>query len=425
MIANTYVVQPFGISEVKVIALKGDMGYPTQVQVNNAVTEYFEVHPDQMLPTNGTYPEMAVGQLLSTNPSSDLVPYYSRISHGIRVDDEIVGGSLPWNQLCNSSSVTVTNGHKYLLKKGTAWSIGASTGSAITGLTSGSDMVIDLTLLCGSTIADYIYSLEQGTAGAGVAFFRSLFGKDYYQYDAGSMQSVQVAGRKIEKTGEETITYPLDSSLVLRGKLMMDADHKLYFGGDTYKSNGDVGRNYAEYTIPANVSLTKIATQTTGWYQYAFNPSPSQATAGNDDTRWQCDKMATFNNTYYNDVKASITSALAYPYGSGFRFVLNTDSSSTAKSMIAGMKIVYPLATPTTESADPFTNPQVVYDNGTETYLDGATRDIDMPVGHNSLYYPDMVGFLSQIPEAPSANGTYTLKVTVSGGVPTYSWVSG
>jgi len=41
----------------------------------------------------------------------------------------------------------------------------------------------DLTLMFGSTVADYIYSLEQANTGAGVAYFRNLFPKDYYPYD--------------------------------------------------------------------------------------------------------------------------------------------------------------------------------------------------------------------------------------------------
>ena len=43
--------------------------------------------------------------------------------------------------------------------------------------------LFDLTAMFGSTIADYIYSLEQADAGAGVAWFRNLFPKDYYPYD--------------------------------------------------------------------------------------------------------------------------------------------------------------------------------------------------------------------------------------------------
>ena len=53
--------------------------------------------------------------------------------------------------------------------------------------------LIDLTQMFGSTIADYIYSLEQATAGAGVAFFRNLFPNDYYDYNAGELISVKTS----------------------------------------------------------------------------------------------------------------------------------------------------------------------------------------------------------------------------------------
>ena len=49
----------------------------------------------------------------------------------------------------------------------------------------------DLTQMFGSTIADYIYSLEQSTAGAGVAWFKKLFPNDYYAYNAGELLSVE------------------------------------------------------------------------------------------------------------------------------------------------------------------------------------------------------------------------------------------
>lgn len=54
-------------------------------------------------------------------------------------------------------------------------------------------VVFDLTQMFGSTIADYIYSLEQTTAGAGVAWFRNLFPKPYYAYNAGELMSVRAA----------------------------------------------------------------------------------------------------------------------------------------------------------------------------------------------------------------------------------------
>lgn len=54
-------------------------------------------------------------------------------------------------------------------------------------------MTIDLTQMFGSTIADYIYTLEQTTAGAGVAFFRELFPDTYYAYNAGQLMSVKTS----------------------------------------------------------------------------------------------------------------------------------------------------------------------------------------------------------------------------------------
>ena len=110
----------------------------------------------------------------------------------------LVGASVAENQLCNGESVTVPNGHKYYLKTSGTESLGASTGTAITGLTSGTDMVIDLTQLLGTAIADYVYSLETATAGAGIAKLLSWgFLKGYQAFNAGSLESVEVMGKVV------------------------------------------------------------------------------------------------------------------------------------------------------------------------------------------------------------------------------------
>lgn len=132
----------------------------------------------------------------------DAVPFlYRQIPHTAdRVYvDEIVGASLGWNQLVANSgsslSATITSGHKYVMKKSGTWSVGASTGTAITGLTGGSDVLVDITLAFGSTIADYVNTLGSTN---GLAFLRSygFFTKDYYPYDAGSIQSVKTSGKR-------------------------------------------------------------------------------------------------------------------------------------------------------------------------------------------------------------------------------------
>ena len=58
-------------------------------------------------------------------------------------------------------------------------------------------VAIDLTACFGSTVADYIYSLETATTGAGVAWFKRYFPKPYYAYKAiGDFTSVVTKGKK-------------------------------------------------------------------------------------------------------------------------------------------------------------------------------------------------------------------------------------
>jgi len=52
--------------------------------------------------------------------------------------------------------------------------------------------IIDLTQMFGSTIADYVYSLETASSGSGIAWLsRYIDLSTYHAYDAGSIQSVQ------------------------------------------------------------------------------------------------------------------------------------------------------------------------------------------------------------------------------------------
>lgn len=69
--------------------------------------------------------------------------------------------------------------------------------------------VIDLTQMFGSTIADYLYTLETQTAGSGVALFRSLFDKSYYAYNSGSLESVNVSEHRL--TGKNLFVESADA----------------------------------------------------------------------------------------------------------------------------------------------------------------------------------------------------------------------
>ena len=128
---------------------------------------------------------------------------------------------------------------------------------------------------------------------------------------------------------------------------------------------------------------------------------------------------------------------------------------------MSGVYLVYELATPTTESADPYQNPQIVDDWGTEEYVDAAAtaatspRDVSIPVGHDSMYRNNLRAKLEmapdspagdgdyivrqsngensyvpitfpadELPAAPTTDGNYVLKCTVSSGTATFTWAS-
>ena len=119
---------------------------------------------------------------------------------------------------------------------------------------------------------------------------------------------------------------------------------------------------------------------------------------------------------------------------------------------------MYELATPTTSEAEPYQSPQIVDDFGTERITDAAyeaeTRDVEIPVGHYTEYMQNLRDKLqhmpdlasgngtyviiqsnnelsltplttpTELPDAPTTDGNYVLKVTVADGTPTYTWAA-
>ena len=231
---------------------------------------------------NGSYDNLIAGnakQLMGTVFTEDDAAYTFRTAGGSsdigdREYDEIVGGSIVWNQLQQHGSNRTNNGITYAYADGILSISGATNGSNsywrgngsgvqrtnvrsghvyllipncnkeytgvdnsavgrmyLSGSTSSMDittgfngckmykaladsevyievrftageepvteglvykpMFIDLTQMFGPTIADYIYNLETATEGAGVAWFRKYFPKEYYEYNPGEIMSVE------------------------------------------------------------------------------------------------------------------------------------------------------------------------------------------------------------------------------------------
>ena len=431
----------------------------------------------------------------------------------------------------------------------------------------------DLTQMFGSAIADYIYSLEQANAGAGVAWFRKLFPKPYYAYDAGSLQSVNTSahnmvgfnawdeewdegainvdtGENYNQTGRvrvknyipilpnttyykkspapgmywhiyydadknwvgkagiaynstfttpsnayymrsytengygstykndicinlswdgekdgtyepyELHSYALDSSLTLRGIPKLDSDNKLYYDGDTYEADGTVTRKYGIVDLG---TLTWIA-QGTG----SDGGKVWQSSLARKSGPCVCAKYPYYGVTSWASTKEKTINT---GYTSPMFFISDSNYNNAAafKAAMSGVYLVYELATPTTESADPYQNPQIVNDFGTEEYVDAGvtaatpTRDVAIPVGHSTFYAANLRAKLEMAPDSPDngnndyivrqtdglneyvalsdnstisglvtrcpacptdTDGTFTLTATVSGGSVTYSWVS-
>lgn len=135
--------------------------------------------------------------------------------------------------------------------------------------------IIDLTALFGSTIADYIYTLEQGTAGAGVAWFRNYFTADYYPYTANTLMSAKPTSKVIKDANNQTIATYAFGGAELRGIFKKDADGNLYADGDIYEADGTITRRYESRAYQAGdeslpdaitdgtTTVVKLATPTT------------------------------------------------------------------------------------------------------------------------------------------------------------------
>lgn len=237
----------------------------------------------------------------------------------------------------------------------------------------------DLTQMFGSTIADYIYSLEQSQAGAGVAWFKKLFPNDYYEYNAGELLSVEGLSAHVMRDADDNIigNYPLDSSLTLRGIPKLDASNNLYYDGDEYTSDGKVKRKYG--VVVLNGSEPWYSYQTNDINQYYLN-FPTHYVGG--EILCACDKFTPIaiserpNNygTCYigNNAICFNLDPTTFPTIASFQTYLASNN----------VTVVYPLATPTTETATPYTNPQIVSKYGTLEYVTNST----VPVGHKTTY---------------------------------------
>jgi len=249
--------------------------------------------------------------------------------------------------------------------------------------------------------------------------------------------------------------YALDSSLTLRGVPKLDANNRLYYDGDEYANDGTVTRKYAVIdlgTCDWNYDSTYAFFYTTVINDIKLFPT------NNTYPNWICEsKYAVVKVKNSNSGLGSYaTGAITGRTDARRIYVKDTayTDATTFKTSVNGIHLLYEVATSTTESADAFTSPQIIDDFGTEEFVVTEQSGVAMPVGHISRYTNNLRAKLEMAPEspnggngkyvvqqtsgintyvplvidsvlpsAPSADGTYVLKVTVSGGTESYSWV--
>jgi hypothetical protein len=257
----------------------------------------------------------------------------------------------------------------------------------------------DLTQMFGTAIADYVYSLEQSVEGSGIAWLQSygFFTKDYYAYDAGSLQSVCTSARKITDLDGNERTYPIDD-VQLRGLFKLDTNNKLYCNGDIYKSNGVVTRKYGIVDL-GSLTWSASSLPVTGSTDLS-----NVIKAISDYTPANC-----ICSKYLNVARNSLTDKTLAIRSN--RNIVIQDSSFTGMTAeqvataLSGVYLVYELATETTETADPYVNPQRSLESGTEEFIDGLTRDVMVPVGNVTQYYQsEIIPIISEYIDAVMAS---------------------
>ena len=289
--------------------------------------------------------------------------------------------------------------------------------------------IIDLTQMFGSTIANYIYTLEQSTAGSGVAWFRKYFPNVYYAYSAPTIQSTKVSGKKV-------VGFNAYNNTTGKAKLL---------GGNLYQITGT-------YTALSYSTGETITPDSNGKFT-PTNNGELTVTGGNaTDTCvhlvWDGERDGEYepykSTTYDLSGSHLVTRNYEYrAYTSGDESLPDTITDGTNTVTKRTTPITETVTNPTLygiwkldannnlyfdgDSIEDITLPEIVEPYGTEQFTDAevaaGNRDVSIPVQQDTTYYTAVESTMS-LPETPVNDGDYTLKLNVNSGVLTFSWES-
>jgi len=401
-------------------------------------------------------------------------------------------------------------------------------------------MLFDLTTMFGSTIADYIFSLEQASAGSGIAKLRE-WGFDfdtYHEYDPGTLKSVEglqshdtvgfnqwdekwELGSFNTSTGEKTSSttrirskypikvlqsnyyfmianyslgsigielyfydedgnfisyikkwsanlsatnipsgarymhfclhpnygviykndicinlsdpskngqyepykkrsYPLDSTLTLRGIPKLDANNELYFDGDEYSADG-VNRRFKIVTYNGSENWTKEEDSSQYHRFYIADNSVIRTYDYRENIFATIPVLPASNLQTITTTETLCITAyganIGTNAGKNWIYMMNPidgtiDTVDKLKAYLAGHPVtaILELATPTTEEAEPYQTPQIVDEYGTEEFVSTSI----VPIGHVTRYPTNQVRKLDGLPSNFSTLIAPTEKTTTA-----------
>lgn len=202
-------------------------------------------------------------------------------------------------------------------------------------------------------------------------------------------------------------SYPLDSTVKLRGYPILDTNNNLNFDGDEYFPTGKINRQYGIIDLG---TLNWTYYNTIPYFQASL-PSGAEAmpsiNQGYDVKKEICSK---YNNVSWRSLYNATTDKGIASNSNGT--IINVADSAytdaTAfKTAMSGVYFIYKLAQPTIEYAAPYQRIQDIDNWGTQEFV---TTSI-VPVGHLTRYPKNLIALTEQISDTISVLPTTTTPI--------------
>lgn len=271
--------------------------------------------------------------------------------------------------------------------------------------------VVDITQLCGSAIADYVYNLEQSTAGSGVAwlkqYYPSIF-NSYQPYNAGTLESVEASAHVM---GNKNLADIED----IPAPITTNTEVSVTMPGNSYTLSFDVSS--AVRTNLSNTSILNIidADGANHYYTGATVKKVSDNTDFNS-------AGANINGRYYCTYTGTISQIVFFwrsnsygTFSSGAIKNIQLEYGTTATDYEAYTQTSYPLDSDLVLRGIPKLDNGVPYYDGDIYKSDGSVNRrygiVDLGT-LNWAYYDDgtyVFFYNTYIPSGTKANGEYNL----------------